>query len=85
MLAGDPIVHVDIFERDEWICGLCHDPIDKWRRGPDDWYRATLDHIIPLSKGGLHTYENTQAAHWICNMEKGDRLTFGGDAGRVEA
>lgn len=84
MLKGDDIVHLEVFERDEWVCGLCYKLIESWRRG-DDWMRATLDHIIPLSKGGLHVYDNVQAAHWLCNQKKGDSLTFPCGTGTVDA
>lgn len=75
MLKGDDIIHLVVFERDEWICNICTQLIDRNLRG-DSWWRATLDHIIPLSRGGTHTYDNVAAAHWKCNMEKGDRLTL---------
>ena len=73
MLAGDDIDHLTVFERDEWICNICHKLIDRTLRG-DNWWRATLDHIIPLCKGGTHTWDNVAAAHWKCNMDKSDRL-----------
>jgi 5-methylcytosine-specific restriction endonuclease McrA len=31
----------------------------------------SLDHIVPLSKGGSHTYENTQCLCLGCNLSKG--------------
>lgn len=34
---------------------------------------ASLDHVVPLSLGGAHTPENTQASHLICNGRKGNR------------
>jgi 5-methylcytosine-specific restriction endonuclease McrA len=64
---------IDIYERDIWLCGLCVKPVD-----PDSSYpnpmSASLDHIIPLSKGGTHTYENVQLAHLTCNLSKGAKL-----------
>lgn len=33
---------------------------------------VTLDHIIPLTKGGDDSFENTQAAHGVCNWMKGN-------------
>lgn len=35
---------------------------------------ATMDHIIPLSKGGGHTWKNVQIAHRICNLNKRDLI-----------
>lgn len=73
MLKGDDIVHLDVFERDNWTCHLCGDAIDPRLRG-DNWWRATLDHLLPLSKGGSHTLDNVASAHWRCNMDRGDTL-----------
>jgi 5-methylcytosine-specific restriction endonuclease McrA len=33
----------------------------------------TVDHIIPLARGGSHTWDNVQLAHHLCNSLKGDR------------
>jgi 5-methylcytosine-specific restriction endonuclease McrA len=35
---------------------------------------ATLDHIVPLAKGGLHVMENVACAHHACNSDKSDRM-----------
>lgn len=76
MARGDKIDHLLVFERDNWTCNICGNRINKRLRG-DSWMRATLDHIMPLSRGGTHTYDNVAAAHWICNMDKGDSLPLG--------
>jgi 5-methylcytosine-specific restriction endonuclease McrA len=52
-----------VYERDQGLCQICLEPIPF-----DD---MTLDHIIPLSRGGEHTYENVQTAHLSCNCRKG--------------
>lgn len=31
---------------------------------------ASLDHVVPMSKGGGHTYANTQCSHLKCNVDK---------------
>ena len=38
---------------------------------PNRW-SASIDHRIPLSKGGRHGPNNCQLAHWICNVRKGN-------------
>lgn len=63
----------DIFERDNWICGLCNEPIDREATFPNP-YSVSLDHIIPVVRGGDHIPENCQAAHLRCNSSKNGRL-----------
>lgn len=72
----------DVFSRDRWRCQRCgrkclrrfsHSHLD---RSP------TLDHIIPLSKGGPHTLANCQLLCWACNSNKGDKI--GGDQLRID-
>lgn len=38
------------------------------------WKMATIDHIIPLSKGGKHKMANLAVACKQCNSEKGDNI-----------
>ena len=49
------------------ICALCGKPIEMMKD-------CTIDHIIPISKGGLTTIENCQLAHKNCNVKKGDKI-----------
>lgn len=60
----DPLV---VFERDKGVCMICSLPVD--RAGA--W---EIDHKVPLSKGGEHSYANTQLAHRSCNRSKGARV-----------
>jgi len=65
-----------VIQRDSGICQICGKPIDKTSfngKGCGALY-PTIDHIIPLSKGGGHTWNNVQLAHLICNSTKGDRV-----------
>lgn len=48
------------------ICSLCNKPIETMKD-------CTIDHIIPVSKGGLTTIENCQLAHRNCNLRKGNK------------
>lgn len=64
---------VEVFERDGWICGLCGDPVDRTLSWPHP-QSASLDHVLPLSRGGPHSKANTQLAHLTCNVIKGARI-----------
>lgn len=63
----DPI---KVFDRDGWRCQICHRPTPKRLRGSMDKRAPELDHIIPLAKGGEHSYRNTQCACRKCNGAK---------------
>ncbi|MFJ2779713.1 HNH endonuclease [Kitasatospora sp. NPDC087315] len=60
-----------IFERDGWVCQICHTAVDPALSWPDMWC-ATLDHRVPVTAGGDHTSDNVQLSHWMCNLRKGD-------------
>ncbi|MFG3518286.1 HNH endonuclease [Streptomyces bobili] len=68
--------HPEIFERDGWTCQLCQEPVDPRARHPDP-RSASLDHVVPLARGGHHTRVNVQLAHLICNLRKADKLIGG--------
>lgn len=70
------ITRFKVVERDNYICGICGkvcNPNDKrWGTfGPD---YPTLDHIIPLAKGGSHSWDNVQCACGECNSYKRDLI-----------
>lgn len=71
----EPISRIKVYRRDGWVCGICGDAIDPEAKWPDQWC-ASLDHVIPMSKGGPHTYANVQASHWWCNSVKCDDESF---------
>jgi len=51
-----------VFARDRHRCQYC---------GSD--HRLTVDHVIPRSKGGDHTWDNVVTSCAPCNLRKGDR------------
>ena len=56
------------------ICGICGQPVDKSLKWPHP-YSATVDHIIPINKGGHPSdIANLQLAHNRCNRLKSDNL-----------
>lgn len=62
----DAISIAVLYKRDKGLCSLC----GKHVKRPD----ASIDHIIPLSTGGEHSYRNTALAHKVCNAKKNNRV-----------
>jgi 5-methylcytosine-specific restriction endonuclease McrA len=56
-----------IWRESDGVCGICKQHI----RVYDEIH---FDHVVPLSKGGTHTYNNIQVAHARCNMRKSDKV-----------
>ena len=67
-----------LYRRDKGKCALCGGECDM------DDYKVingaivcgndypSIDHIVPISKGGLHSWDNVQLAHRRCNSIKGN-------------
>lgn len=55
------------------VCALCGRPVDFSLKFPDPM-SPTVDHIIPIAKGGHPSdIENLQLAHLACNRKKADK------------
>lgn len=65
----------DVFERDNWTCTLCGKKC-KRNTSINDPLSPTLDHIIPMSKGGSHVMANLQCACRKCNSQKRDKFGY---------
>ncbi len=61
-----------IYKRDGWRCQICGKLIDRKKKCPHP-LSPSLDHIIPLSRGGDHVEKNLQAAHLRCNSLARDK------------
>lgn len=79
IVVDDDITLAKLYRRDNGICQLCGLPTD-WNdyQLNSDGYRVTgrnypsVDHIYPISHGGLHAWDNVQLAHHYCNGIKSD-------------
>lgn len=60
----------EVFERDEWMCRLCGEATEG--KYPDP-LSPSIDHIVPIARGGDHASSNLQTAHLVCNKKKGAR------------
>ncbi|MCL2535114.1 MAG: HNH endonuclease [Nocardiaceae bacterium] len=57
-----PMTRAALMHRDRFRCGYCGEKAE------------TIDHVIPRSRGGGHTWENCVACCAPCNHRKADRL-----------
>lgn len=60
-----PFGRKNVFLRDSNTCQYCR------QKGSPD--RLTLDHVVPVSRGGTDTWENVVTACRACNGQKGNR------------
>lgn len=67
--GAEKISFYRVFQRDGGLCGICHESVDPRLEYPDP-LSGSLDHIIPLSRGGKHVLANVQLAHFTCNCRK---------------
>jgi 5-methylcytosine-specific restriction endonuclease McrA len=52
-------------KRDGWHCHICRRKVTR-----KTW---SHDHLIPLSAGGSHTWDNVALAHRVCNTKRGNK------------
>jgi 5-methylcytosine-specific restriction endonuclease McrA len=66
------ISKVSLRRRDGDFCHICDDPMLFVRiaSGAYEPMQATIDHVVPLSKSGTHTWDNVKLAHRRCNLSK---------------
>lgn len=57
-----PVNRREVLRRDRYTCQYC---------GSNR--RLTLDHVLPRSRGGLHTWDNVVTACEACNTRKGNK------------
>jgi len=60
--ARIPMTRAALMHRDRFRCAYCGGKAD------------TVDHVVPRSRGGDHSWENCVAACSTCNHRKADRL-----------
>ncbi len=65
-----------LYKRDSGVCYLCGGVCDWEDRNKETGVCGStypsIDHVIPVSKGGLHAWENVRLAHFACNTAKSD-------------
>lgn len=68
----EPVTIEYLIERDNSRCQLCFKKVKVKETVPHS-KAPTIDHIIPISLGGVHSKQNTRLAHFKCNSARGNR------------
>jgi 5-methylcytosine-specific restriction endonuclease McrA len=61
-----PFSKASVFVRDHYKCQYCGRELNA--------RNATVDHVVPTSRGGKNTFQNTVCSCKPCNSWKGDKL-----------
>lgn len=81
----------EIAVRDGWLCHLCGGSVAPHLWGSSHPDAPTIDHLVPVSRGGFDTDDNVKLAHRICNMRKSNKVGESGgtrtkrESGSVDA
>lgn len=71
---GDKITRKQLFIRDAGRCYICKRMTVLKNKGKKrDKRLATIDHVVPVSHGGTHTWTNVRNCCWQCNIKKGSK------------
>jgi 5-methylcytosine-specific restriction endonuclease McrA len=70
---GGGFSDVDVFKAAKWKCTICGIKVHQ-ATGQHSETQATIDHVVPMSKGGLHVWGNVQCACQRCNASKSDKI-----------
>lgn len=81
LVCGDGVSLAQLIDRDDGICYLCGQLVDKndFNITDDGWFVAgpsypSVDHVVPLARGGINNMGNARLAHCRCNALKSDSL-----------
>lgn len=68
-----PLKVADLAARDGFGCAICGELVDFSLKRPEG-RSPSIDHIMPVSRGGSNSPENLQLAHLTCNIRKRNRI-----------
>lgn len=80
-LVDNDISLKGLYERDHGVCHICGGICDyNDHQNQDGIFIAgytypSIDHVIPLARGGKHSWDNVKLAHWYCNTLKRDSIS----------
>ena len=81
VLIDKDITLKKLFRRDRGVCWICGEQCDynDYRKDEKGNFISgktypSIDHVYPLSKGGVHSWDNVRLAHHYCNTIKNDKV-----------
>ena len=84
-VSSELVRPIDVFERDGWVCQSCNKQLRQKDRGKMKPESPEIDHVIPISRGGPHTYDNLQTMCKECNGRKGNSLDLHNNEPHIHA
>lgn len=79
-IVDTDITNNRLYVRDNGICWLCGG-LCEWEDVTTEGGKIrygkkypSIDHVIPISLGGIHSWDNVRLAHLGCNVDKGNTL-----------
>lgn len=79
-LIDKDITLATLYKRDKGICYICNGLCDWNDVKKSKGYKVvgnkypTIDHVIPLARGGTHSWDNVRLAHKYCNSIKSAKI-----------
>jgi len=70
--TGERITISELGERCSWTCARCGEFVNRDLAYPDPWM-PSFGHIIPISRGGLDSWDNLRLEHLTCNVRAGNQ------------
>lgn len=65
----EPVSLTKLVKQQDGLCSVCFEPLDMEAAHPHP-DSLSIEHRIPLSRGGEHSMRNCEAAHLHCNIRK---------------
>lgn len=76
------ITLLKLIKRDKGICHICGKKVNTKTHSNHEEY-PSIDHVLPVAKGGTHTWDNVKLAHRGCNNKKRDKMFYEGVHGQI--
>lgn len=80
-----------LIKRDKGLCHICNGKCDRkdYTKTIEGYFIVgkdypSIDHIVPISKGGTHTWDNIKLAHHYCNTIKNDKEVYEEGTGQLK-